>query len=105
VARNGLTTGVTPGRLVFRAIGALSILMVSGWHDVLPERYQSKLPWIMITLWVFGICLFIFNLFWINAQQSRSNAKENKYMRSHGLAEYQYRPLIIRILQQWLQSP
>jgi hypothetical protein len=45
VARNGLTTGATQGRLLFPAIGALSILMVSGWYDFLPERYLSKLPW------------------------------------------------------------
>ena len=63
VARNGLTTGATQGRLLFPAIGALSILMVSGWHDVLPERHKRNLPMIVIalmfvlniTLWVFGI--------------------------------------------------
>src|SRR5688500_2458501 len=50
VARHGLTTGASQGRLLFPAIGALSILMVSGWHDVLPERYKSKLPWFVIIL-------------------------------------------------------
>ncbi len=63
VARNGLTTGATQGRLLFPAIGALSILMVSGWHDILPERIQRFLPLIVILLllsctlilWQFGI--------------------------------------------------
>ncbi|HET9909741.1 MAG TPA: hypothetical protein VFQ23_24045, partial [Anaerolineales bacterium] len=35
VARNGLTTGATQGRLLFPAIGAISLLMLSGWHEVL----------------------------------------------------------------------
>jgi hypothetical protein len=63
VARNGLTTGATQGRLLFPAIGTLSLLMVSGWYGVLPERVQQKFPLIMVTLmfvlniglWVFGI--------------------------------------------------
>jgi hypothetical protein len=71
VARNGLTTGATQGRLLFPAIGALSILMVSGWHDILPERYQCKLPLIIIilmfllniALWVFGILPVYFQPF------------------------------------------
>ena len=71
VARNGLTTGATQGRLLFPAIGALSILMVSGWHDVVPERYQRKLPWIVIilmlllniVLWIFGIVPVYFQPF------------------------------------------
>ena len=58
VARNGLTTGATQGRLLFPAIGALSILMVSGWNDVLPEKYQRKLPWLMIAL------MFLLNIAW-----------------------------------------
>src|SRR5687768_10603591 len=71
VARNGLTTGATQGRLLFPAIGALSILMVSGWHDVLPEQHQRKLPWILIALmylltialWIFGIVPVYFQPF------------------------------------------
>ena len=63
VARNGLTTGATQGRLLFPAIGALSLLMVSGWHDVLRERIQQRLPLVIIILmftlhiglWLFGI--------------------------------------------------
>jgi len=63
VARNGLTTGATQGRLLFPAIGAISILMVSGWHDVLPERLRPKISLILmvlmvvlnIVLWVFGV--------------------------------------------------
>ncbi len=63
VARNGLTTGATQGRLLFPAIGALSLLMVSGWHDIVPEKVQQKLPLILIAsmtalsigLWVFGV--------------------------------------------------
>ncbi|MEO7838260.1 MAG: hypothetical protein ABIU06_02825, partial [Anaerolineales bacterium] len=71
VARNGLTTGATQGRLLFPAIGALSILMLSGWHDVFPERFQSKLPLFVITLmfllnialWIFGIVPVYFQPF------------------------------------------
>ena len=63
VARNALTTGATQGRLLFPAIGAISLLMVSGWHAVIPERYQRKLPLIIIIfmtgctliLWYFGV--------------------------------------------------
>ena len=63
VARNGLTTGATQGRLLFPAIGAISILMLSGWHDILAEQYQRKLPLIIISLmfllnivlWVVGV--------------------------------------------------
>src|SRR5688572_4959843 len=71
VARNGLTTGATQGRLLFPAIGALSILMISGWHNVLPEKYQIKLPLFVIILmflltielWVFGILPVYFQPF------------------------------------------
>jgi hypothetical protein len=63
VARNGLTTGATQGRLLFPAIGALSLLMISGWHDILPEQIQQKLPLTItllmlalnIGLWSFGV--------------------------------------------------
>jgi hypothetical protein len=71
VARNGLTTGATQGRLLFPAIGAISILMMSGWHEILPERYQSKLPLIItilmlllnIALWIFGVLPVYFQPF------------------------------------------
>jgi hypothetical protein len=63
VARNGLTTYASQGRLLFPAIGALSILMVSGWHSILPERIRLYLPLIVTvlmlictwTLWQFGV--------------------------------------------------
>ena len=63
VTRNGLTTSATKGRFLFPAIGALSLLMVSGWYQILPERYQNHLPWIVISimlicnlvLWQFGV--------------------------------------------------
>ncbi len=63
VARNALTTGATQGRFLFPAIGALSLLMVGGWHDVLPEHIRRKLPLITLALmfvlniglWVSGI--------------------------------------------------
>ena len=63
VARNGLTTGATQGRFLFPAIGALSLLMVGGWHDVSSKRVQQKFPLIVVALmfalniglWVFGI--------------------------------------------------
>ncbi|HKY54127.1 MAG TPA: hypothetical protein VJM08_07480 [Anaerolineales bacterium] len=71
VARNGLTTGATQGRLLFPAIGAISILMVSGWHEILPERYQHRLPFFIlilmfllnIALWGFGILPVYFQPF------------------------------------------
>lgn len=50
VLRNGLTTGATQGRLLFPAIGALSLLMVAGWHETLPERVQRYLPALMVLL-------------------------------------------------------
>jgi hypothetical protein len=63
VIRNGLTTNATQGRFLFPAIGALTLLMVVGWHDVLPERAQHYLPLVVIIfmlgctliLWQFGI--------------------------------------------------
>jgi len=57
VLRNGLTTSATQGRFLFPAIGALSILIVGGWHDVLPERYQHLLPALIILL--LGCCNMI----------------------------------------------
>lgn len=63
VFRNGLTTSATQGRFLFPAIGALSILMVGGWHSVLPERMSHHLPLIVmilmvsctLLLWQFGV--------------------------------------------------
>ena len=52
VFRNGLTTFATQGRLLFPAIGALSLLMVAGWHDFLPERVHRYLPLFIILLFV-----------------------------------------------------
>ena len=53
VFRNGLTTGATQGRLLFPAIGALSLLMVAGWHEVLPEQIQRYFPAFVISLFLF----------------------------------------------------
>lgn len=50
VFRNGLTTFATQGRLLFPAIGALSLLMVAGWHHILPVRVQRYLPVVVILL-------------------------------------------------------
>ena len=63
VIRNGLTTNATQGRFLFPAIGALSLLMVSGWHSMLPQRYRDYLPVIVVSimlfcnliLWQFGV--------------------------------------------------
>lgn len=52
VLRNALTTSATQGRFLFPAMGALSILMVRGWHDILSERYQRILPAFIILLLV-----------------------------------------------------
>ena len=53
VARNGLTTFATQGRLLFPTIGALSLLMVAGWHQTLPARIQQYLPLLVILLFLF----------------------------------------------------
>ncbi|HUE98569.1 MAG TPA: hypothetical protein VMN99_04900 [Anaerolineales bacterium] len=53
VFRNGLTTFATQGRLLFPAIGALSILMVAGWHHTLSARAQRYLPAFIIVLFLF----------------------------------------------------
>lgn len=53
VFRNGLTTFATQGRLLFPAIGALSLLMVSGWQHMLPARAQRYLPLFVILLFLF----------------------------------------------------
>ena len=63
VFRNGLTTFATQGRFLFPAMGALSLLMVAGWHNVLPERVQRYLPALIVLfffscnmiLWLTGI--------------------------------------------------
>jgi hypothetical protein len=63
VARNGLTTGATQGRFLFPAIGALSIIAISGWHATVPRRIQTILPTMVLVvmlslnlaLWVWGI--------------------------------------------------
>jgi hypothetical protein len=52
VLRNGLTTSATQGRFLFPAMGALSVLMVGGWHTMLPERYQRMLPALIILLFL-----------------------------------------------------
>lgn len=63
VFRNGLTTFATQGRFLFPAMGPLSILMIAGWHDLLPLRFQRYLPALVIlvflscnaVLWLTGI--------------------------------------------------
>ncbi len=52
VLRNGLTTSATQGRFLFPAMGALAVLMVGGWHTMLPERYQRMLPALIILLFL-----------------------------------------------------
>jgi hypothetical protein len=52
VFRNALATRATQGRLLFPAIGALSLLMVAGWHEILPPRMQPFLPAIVVLLLV-----------------------------------------------------
>jgi hypothetical protein len=53
VFRNGLTTFATQGRLLFPAIGALSVLMVAGWHHILSPRLQPYLPLSVVLLFLF----------------------------------------------------
>lgn len=63
VFRNGLATSATQGRFLFPAIGALSILMIGGWHSLLPVRVRHHLSWIVmllmvsctLVLWQFGV--------------------------------------------------
>jgi hypothetical protein len=63
VFRNGLTTYAAQGRLLFPAIGALSLLMAAGWHSVLSPRVQRYFPALIILfflacnleLWLTGV--------------------------------------------------
>ena len=51
------------GRFLFPAIGALSLLMVSGWHAVIPQTNRRLLPLVVmvlmlictLVLWQFGV--------------------------------------------------
>ena len=52
VFRNGLTSSATQGRFLFPAIGALSLLMVAGWHETLPQRVQHYLPALIVVLFL-----------------------------------------------------
>jgi Dolichyl-phosphate-mannose-protein mannosyltransferase len=52
VFRNGLTTFATQGRLLFPAMGALSLLMIAGWHDIASEKIQRYLPAFVILLFL-----------------------------------------------------
>lgn len=71
VAKNALTTSATQGRFLFPGIGALSLLMISGWYDRLPQRFQPDLPLLVIVfmllcnlaLWQFGILPIYFQPF------------------------------------------
>jgi hypothetical protein len=53
VFRNGLTTFATQGRLLFPAIGVLSVWMVAGWHNTLSPRLQQYLPLLVVLLFLF----------------------------------------------------
>jgi hypothetical protein len=57
VFRNGLTTRATQGRLLFPAIGALSLLMAAGWYEILPQRLERYFPAVIVLL--FLICNLI----------------------------------------------
>jgi hypothetical protein len=57
VFRNGLTTRATQGRLLFPAIGAISLLMATGWHEILSRKFQPYFPAFIILL--FLICNLI----------------------------------------------
>ncbi len=71
VMKNGLITSASQGRFLFPAIGALSLLMVSGWHAIVPAPYQRWLPLIVINLmllctlilWQFGVLPVYFQPF------------------------------------------
>ena len=53
VFRNGLTTFATQGRLLFPAIGALSILMIGGWYNIVSPRLQPYLPLLVVLFFLF----------------------------------------------------
>jgi hypothetical protein len=63
VLKNGLNTDLSQGRFLFPAIGALALLMVSGWYEIMPERFQREFPLVVmililgstLLLWHFGI--------------------------------------------------
>jgi hypothetical protein len=52
VLRNGLVTRATQGRLLFPAIGAISLLMVAGWYEISPQRFQQYLPAFIVLLFL-----------------------------------------------------
>lgn len=52
VFRNGLTTFAAQGRLLFPAIGALSLLMAAGWHGALAPRVQRYFPALIILIFL-----------------------------------------------------
>jgi hypothetical protein len=52
VFRNGLTTRATQGRLLFPAIGAISLLMVAGWYEILPRKLQQYFPALIVLLFL-----------------------------------------------------
>jgi hypothetical protein len=52
VFRNGLTTRATQGRLLFPAMGALSLLMTAGWHEMLPPKVQHYFPVLIVLLFL-----------------------------------------------------
>jgi hypothetical protein len=52
VFRNGLTTRATQGRLLFPAIGALSLLMTAGWHEIFPQKLRRYFPALIVLLFL-----------------------------------------------------
>jgi hypothetical protein len=71
VVKNGLTTIASQGRFLFPAIGALSLLMIYGWHLILPEKTGSRLPMIVtlfmvlcnLIMWQFAVLPVYFQPF------------------------------------------
>lgn len=53
VFRNGLATRATQGRLLFPAIGAISLWMAAGWHEILPSKLQQYFPALIVLLFLF----------------------------------------------------
>jgi len=72
VLKNGLTTINSQGRFLFPAIGALALLMVSGWEKLLPARFKPYLlPAVIVLmiaanliLWFGGIIPVYYQPFW-----------------------------------------
>ncbi len=74
IIKNGLVTPQYQGRFLFPALGALSLLIITGWYTLLPPRARPYLPHIVITLhiglnfllWFTRVIPIYYQPFWAN---------------------------------------